>query len=51
MYDNCKPENSKKSPMEVALAVLRKDDQCSAKFCTDANGARAFYVWVHHREY
>ena len=51
MYDHCRAENSTKSPMEVALAVLRIDDQCGAKFGTDANGASVFNVWVHHREY
>ena len=51
MYDHCRGEQSKNSPIEVALAMLRNDDQRGAKFGTDANGASVFNVWVHHREY
>ena len=47
-YNECKSENPGQGPIVIALAVLRKDDQCGAKFGTDANGARAFNVWVQH---
>jgi len=51
MYDHCRAEHSKNSPMEIARSVLDSDDQCGAKFGTDANGARTFNLWVRHNEY